>query len=355
MKLSDIISNLIASPSQLPTDFYIKPENTDNPQRLSTPFKENEHYFMVQINEMFLSNGRQWFNKIMPLVYTTTEFKYKGVDDKLETPFVVGPALLRTQIKEKAKDMIFRDTAVAGWHPYRGDKLAFTILLCKTTTDNLLLHTLGVIEKVSGVFSANVSAFVSRFVDISKIVVDGLNGLLNSNEIEGLACLRREFDSTKSGGFYPGYYLLLDKTIDESEKNKFFVKDNRLFYGDNLNSSTPYRDEDYVLISIEQTKTRGDYTNFAFYKMYDTALEMSSKRPLDDDKKQLISNQLLAMTAAMMQSPDMIESHAMAIGDAAYEKIKSLVDKNYKLGEAPLQAGKTNEFWMRMSEKIKKL
>ena len=207
---------------------------------------------------------------------------------------------------------------------------------------------------MSNIFSANVSAFVAKFTDISKIVVDGLNGLMNSNEIEGLACLRREFDSTKSGGFYPGYYLLLDKTINENEKNNFFVKDSRLFYGDSLSNSNPYRDEDYVLISIEQTKTRGDYANFAFYKMYDQALEMASKKPLDDEKKDLISNQLLAMTAAMMQSPDMIERHAMAIGDEAYEKIKLLVNKNYKLGGGPVNL-KTNEFWQQLSMKIKSL
>jgi len=353
MKLTDIISNLVASPAQLPTDFYIKPENTDNPQQLATAFKEHEHYFMIQINEMFLSRSREWFNKIMPLVYTSTEFKYKGSNEKIETPFVVGPALLGAQIKDKAKDMIFRNTAVAGWHPYRGDKLVFTILLCKTTTENLLLHTLSVIEKVSGIFSANVSAMIANMVNISNVVVDGLNGLLDLKDIEGLACLRREFDSTKSGGFYPGYYLLLDKTIDENEKEKFYVKDNRLFYGDNKNDAKPYRNGDYVLVSIEQSAARGDYKNFPFYKMYDDALAMASKRPLDDNMKQEISNLLLAMTASMMQSPDLIESHALAIGDEAYEKIKLLVNKNYKLGgAAPKQ---TNESWHRMTDKIKSL
>jgi len=355
MGLSDIISRLSSSASQPPSDFFIKPENTDNPQRLATPFKSNEHYFMLQINEMFLSQDRQWFNKIMPLVYTSTEFKYKGIEDKITTPFVVGPSLLSTQIKDHARDMIFRDTSVAGWHPYRGEKIAFTVLLCKTTTDNLLLNTLGIIEKVSGIFSANVSALVSKVVDISKVVVDGLNGIFNSKDVEGLALLRREFDSTKSGGFYPGYYLLLNKTIDENEQQKFFVKDNRLYYGNDLNTSKPYREEDYVLISIEQSKTRNDYSSFPFYKMYDTALEMASKRPLDDEKKDEISNQLLAMTAAMSQSPDMVEEQAMAVGDESYEKIKRLVTKNYKLGGAPAAQGANSEFWNRMSQKIKAL
>jgi hypothetical protein len=353
MGLIDIIRGLASSSSQPPTDFYIKPENTDNPSRLATPFKQYQHYFMVQINEMYLSEDRQWFRKIMPLVYTSTEFKYRGMDEPLETPFVVGPALLGAQIKDKARDMVFRDTTVAGWHPYRGGRVALTVLLCKTTTENLLLHALGVIEKVSGLFGTNVSAFLTGFVNVSKIVSDSLDGLLNSKDIEGLACLRREFESTSSSGFYPGYYLLFDKTLDEKEKDRFFVKGNRLYYGDSLNTSKPYRDNDYVLINIDQTESRGDYQNLPFYKIYDQAIEMAAKRPMDDDRKEAINNLLLGMTATMMQSPDLVEGQADAIGNEAADKIRELVNKKYKLGEAPAQGEEISEVWLRLNRKIK--
>ena len=352
MALSDIIGRFISSPAELSTDFQILPQNTDNPERQKTAFKEYEHYFLVQINEMYLSKGRQWFNKIMPMVYTSVDFNYGK--DKIESPFIVGQNLLRTQIKDLAKDMIFRDTNIAGWHPYAGSKLAITILLCKTTTENYLLRTLNVIEKVSGLFSANVMAMLKQITNVSKVVVDGLNTLFESKEVEGLACFRREFDSTTSGGFYPGYYVLLDKTIPESEKAKFYVKGNRLYYGDSMNTAIPYRDGDYVLFDIEQTETRGDYKTFPFYDFHNKALELASKKPVDDKKKEEIADELSAMLLAMLQSPEMIESHALKISDESYVKVKAIADRNYKMGVAAPQSG-VNEAVVSMRSKIRSL
>ena len=332
MGLADIIQNFASSPNLPPTDFYISPENTDMSGRLKTPFKDSEHYFLVQINEMYLSKKRQWFNKIMPMVYTSVGFTYGNT--AIEVPYLVGPSLLRTQIKDLARDMIFRDTAVAGWYPYTGGKFTLTVLLCQTTTNNYLLQTLNVVEKISGLFSTNISSLVKSISGISKVVVDGFNELANSKDIQGLACFRQEFDAARLNGFMPGYYLLVDKPLSEAEKNNFFVKKNRLFYGNGFDDAQPYRDGDYVLFSLEQTDKRSDYKSFAFYDHYNKALEMASKKPVDDDKKADIADELSAMLLGMLQSPDMLEKNSIEISDDSYEKVKTIVDRNYKMGVA---------------------
>jgi len=193
---------------------------------------------------------------------------------------------------------------------------------------------LNVVEKISGLFSTNISSLVKSISGISKVVVDGFNELANSKDIQGLACFRQEFDAARLNGFMPGYYLLVDKPLSEAEKNNFFVKKNRLFYGNGFDDAQPYRDGDYVLFSLEQTDKRSDYKSFAFYDHYNKALEMASKKPVDDDKKADIADELSAMLLGMLQSPDMLEKNSIEISDDSYEKVKTIVDRNYKMGVA---------------------
>jgi hypothetical protein len=41
---------------------------------LYAPFKKNEHYFAVRINEMYLTEERRWFTEFDPMVFAVAEF-----------------------------------------------------------------------------------------------------------------------------------------------------------------------------------------------------------------------------------------------------------------------------------------
>jgi hypothetical protein len=353
MDISKFIRNIVSSPSNPPTDFYVPNENIEPPPIEQAPFLEGEHYFMVRINEMYLSTKRSWFYEYMPLVYTSAEFTYDA--KQVETPFVVGKNLLQGQIKDLSRDMLFRDTCVAGWHPYAGGKLQFTILLAKVRTNDYLQRTLNFVEKMSGLFNANVSAMLASAINISKIVTDGINELVDSESIEGLACFRREFDGDSSIGFYPGSYLLLEESISEEEKKKFYVKENKLYHGSNSNNAQPYRRGDYVLFSIEQNPKRSDYKSFPFYRHFQEAEKMASKRPMNDYRKEEIQNLLLSILVEMKQSPDLTGAHAEILNKEFYNKIEKMTKENYKLGEAMGTPDKTNTYWDTMSAKIRNL
>ena len=351
MNLKDFIGGLISSPADNPTAFPVQPESQAKQKQFSTPFKEYEHYFVVEINEMFLSEKVKWFREYTPVVYTTTCFQYGKTT--VETPFVVGPTLLQAQMKDLAKDLLLRNTTIAGWHPYAGGTITLTILLCKAVADDYINRTFRAIEKISGVFGPASIAAMGSAINMSRVIVEGVNELVDSKGIEGIALFRKDFDPNKSEGFYPGYYLLLDKMIGEEEQKNFIVRDDQLFYIEN-GKTVPYRQTNYVLFSIQQHEARTDYEKFPFFQYFERAEEMAARKPLSDAKIQEIQDQLSALYIAMLQSPDLTESHANLLMDSFVSKVQKIKDRNFTLKEAVrMSEDAKNGYTREMSNRIR--
>jgi hypothetical protein len=70
--------------------------NTDIPNDHVYPklsdeeIKADENYFIIRVNEMYLTKSRQWFNSIDPMVFFISEFNYNGED--IAVPYIIGPA-----------------------------------------------------------------------------------------------------------------------------------------------------------------------------------------------------------------------------------------------------------------------
>ena len=332
MNFREFIGGLISSPADTPSAFQVQPESLIKQKQFATPFKAYEHYFLVEITEMYLTDKTKWFKEYTPVVYTTTAFQYGK--DPVETPFIVGPALLQANMKELGGNLLLRNTTIAGWHPYAGGKITLTILLCKAVTTDYIDRTFRAIEKISGVFGPASAATLGKAISMSKVIVEGVNELIDSKGIDGLALFRKDFDSQKADGFYPGYYLLMDKKINEADRSKFFVKNDQLFWKDSAGTEKKYEDSNYVLFSIQQSTDREDYKKFPFFQYYERAQEMAVKKPLSDEKVQEIQDQLSALYIAMLQSPDLTESHANLLMDNLYGKVKKIKDGEYKLAAA---------------------
>ena len=93
MSFSDIWKKITESPSYRPARINIPANHVDIGAKLQTPFVKNENYFVVRINELFLSYSRKWFSTYDPVVFATTEFIYNA--EKFAVPFVVGPTIPR--------------------------------------------------------------------------------------------------------------------------------------------------------------------------------------------------------------------------------------------------------------------
>ena len=73
-RCSHLWTQLQAAPAQPTLRIRIPVERTDRPG--SGRFVPHQHYFLVRVNEMFLSVERRWFATLLPMVAVLSEFRY---------------------------------------------------------------------------------------------------------------------------------------------------------------------------------------------------------------------------------------------------------------------------------------
>ncbi|MBK8549948.1 MAG: hypothetical protein IPL53_02370 [Ignavibacteria bacterium] len=72
----------------------------------------------------------------------------------------------------------------------------------------------------------------------------------------------------------------------------FFIKENRLFYGKDLASAKPFRNDEYVSFSITRSDSRSDETILPIYKSYNSILdEMANASEISQELKDRIKKQ----------------------------------------------------------------
>jgi len=291
------------SPSYRPAQIAINPENTDVRDRLVKPFKRNEQYFLVRINEMYLSYKRKWLSEYDPMVFVLSEFLYDG--EKVSVPYVVGPSMLTDKIEKIPEGMILKDTTVAGLHPFRGGEFAISVVLARLRQQDYLRKILRLIESTAGTYTSGFVTMVSQYSKVAKVVLDGIDSLLDSEEVEPLIGFRKPYQPDVDN-FTPAYFVLINKDEQEVKESNFFVKNNSLLYGDSMDSAKPYRKDDYVLYSIRDASIRSDYESLPFHKQWlELVKSIGDLKGVSDDDKQIINAKLFSLQSILETSPDL--------------------------------------------------
>lgn len=291
------------SPSYRPAQIAIKPENTDVSDRLVKPFKHNEQYFLVRINEMYLSYKRKWFSEYDPMVFVLSEFLYGG--EKVSVPYVVGPSLLTDKIEKIPEGMILKDTTVAGLHPFRGGEFAISVVLARLRQQDYLRKILKLIESTAGTYTSGFVTMISQYGKVAKVVLDGIDSLLDTQDVEPLIGYRKPYQPDVDP-FVPAYFVLINKDEQHVNENSFFVRNNSLLYGDSVEKAKPYRADDYVLYSIRDANLRSDYESLPFHKQWlELVKTIGDLHNISDDEKQIINAKLFSLQSALETSPDL--------------------------------------------------
>lgn len=348
MGLRDFFKGLVSTPTLLPHFFKIPNENTADPAALAGNFDTRQQYFTVRVNEMYLLESRKWFTKYEPMVVCLSEYSYNK--NFVENPFVVGSNLLKSKIKGDGEGMIFRDTRVAGLHPYAGGRFIINIALYRNEIENYLQKSMKFLENVSGVFNDNISMFLKNFTKISNVIIDGIDELVATDKSRPLFGIRKEFDPASNETFSPGFYVMIDKSDKEWNPSDFFVdKENKLKYRKD-NNLTDFREDEYMLFSINKSTDRNDYQLLPVYESYDKILEYAQELDkIGDIEKQKIKDMLRVLNFDMVRSADLTEPDAAMLIKKFFETIKKTVDENFKWSAG---ANEEKNFWTDMDAKI---
>lgn len=95
---------------------------------------------------------------------------------------------------------------------------------------------------------------------------------------------------------------LPEHTLDAVARQKFWVKEGRLFWGDRAESAQPYREADFLLFEIRPVRERGDYTTFDFH----TINWQDTLKALWEGSEELARQKLRLTAAALVQCGDIV-------------------------------------------------
>lgn len=308
MSFSSFWQKIAGSPARLPSRLAIRTENTDQQKFLGSPFVRHKHYFTVVVNEMFLTQKRQWFSEFTPAVMACSEFLYDG--KKQAVPFLVGPAMMQGKMERLPAGFVFQNTTVAGQHPYLGGEFAVSIVLARLKTNDYLRKILKILESTSATYMGGFGKMVSQYSKVADIVLDGFDDLLGNEDLQPVLGQRLAFQGINED-FSPGYYAIIDLPEKELQAEKFFVKRNQLLHGKDAATASPFRDADYVLYSILSSSTRNDTDALPFHQEFSALQELiSDMQEIGPTEKTLLNGRLFSLQALIRSSPDLIRPQA---------------------------------------------
>lgn len=321
----DVWDRLSHSPAQRPLCIRIRDDHVESPV-VGAPILKDEHYFQVRVNELFLSDRRQWWREIDPMVFFVTEFTYDKHEETI--PFVVGPQIMKKLGQDAPRQMVFSNTRVAGLHPYRGGALSLTAVLLSVERSNYAKTLLEFIERAGTLLDFG-TAF-STYTKLAGLVVSGVDALLGAGGVEPLLGLRRSFDPSADDSLVGSYFALIeggDETIDEEQ---LWVRDDRLFIGDSTAEAAPFRMGDFVLYSVAPTQTRPDERLLPFYPLFERVKAQAMSTSADDWQR--AKGDMASLWQTLVLSPDLTERQATALASAYRDEMKRLHEQAVEYG-----------------------
>lgn len=296
-------ANLQSSPAKIPLTAEI-PEDHVNPEVSDEEIRSDEHYFIIRVNEMYLTKSRKWFNSIDPMVFFITEFNYNGED--IAVPYVIGPMLIEKYGKGIPEGMIFSNTPVAGLHPYKGGGLTLSVILYQNTRKNYARELLGVVENVSN--AIGFSSSLSQYLKVGDVIFNGIQSLIGLGDTVPLIGYRKNFDPKAGDKFSPRYFVLVNTDNDQIDASQLWVKNNQLFTGEDQENLKPFRAADFVLYSIMATTERDDLNSISFFPQYQSMIK-SAMDSTTELKWKATKAEMMNLAKEMRFHPDLSVEH----------------------------------------------
>lgn len=282
-RIQNVWNSAKSAPAKTRAHFPISRDHIDNGNRLGPHFKDKAHYFQIVINEMFLAKAREWWVKYAPMAFVASSYIY---DTKVETsPFVVGPAMLEQFKQQVPQGMIFENVPVSGLHPYQGGPLTLTIILNKLERENNAEKLLKVVEGISSAIDPS-NAF-SSYLKMAGTIVDGVEAIFGLKETEPVLGYHTAINPDVGQVLEPFYFVMINEDEAQVDPKRFWVRNNRLCYGQDLATAQSYLNHDFILLSVRQGDKRTDERTLSFYPLWETArdLAMQPDKPFWEQAK----------------------------------------------------------------------
>lgn len=262
-----IFSKLLYQQAERCTVFAIDEMNYVNQSLPQGIFEADKCYFRFRLNEYYLKNSRELWKSYYPLAVSLTQFMYKGAYE--EVPCTIGPELLKSLNINEGKDYInFQDIKLVGNLPYLGGDINFFLGLIRVQKNDWSYQLSSFLDTLSSSVSLG---HLSSGLNLIKPLTHSVEKLLSMGQriypAEHCA-YSQPSESLINGTLRPSTIVILGLPEHEVNISNFWLKENRLFYGNNVKSLSPYSNADYLMYSIEYQKNLelGELSSMDFYQ-----------------------------------------------------------------------------------------
>ncbi|PJF26042.1 MAG: hypothetical protein CUN53_09720, partial [Phototrophicales bacterium] len=162
------------------------------------------------------------------------------------------------------------------------------------------------------------------YINIARPLLTGLEGFFGMKEVEMRLGRQKAYmqqmdgaapaDNATADVLQPAFEVHIraeSSQFSPSERRKFWVYENRLFYGDNENNIRPYSGADFMLMRFVPLATRNDFVTFDFHKIHWKKTEEFLAQGDEESARQEF--RMLAVTLA--RSEDIVDSQRRLLAE----------------------------------------
>lgn len=238
----------------------------------AVPFRKHEHYFSIDLTEMFLQHSRKGTKEYAPLSILVTKFIYAGQERSF--PFFVGNQLLR-EIEDYfgRRTVEFSNIPVMGPVPYCGGGLTLFAGLFQVEVEDLTKRLLNFLGKIANVFEV---AALAKYLQMAGPLLAGLSELMGGEEVRPLFGRMQKFGDHGPGfsSLKKGYLVYINCPEEDLDPRQLWVKDGQLLVGRDRDSAQHFKDADYLLLFINQRPDRPEYETLPSYTLWEEARDL---------------------------------------------------------------------------------
>jgi hypothetical protein len=237
-----------------------------------TELKAGEHYFRLLLVEMFLANDRKWLTDWFPVVHTAISFKF-GDQQELLT-HVAGESFLNRLGQQKPGRIIGLNYPVTPLLPFNGGTIELTSGLVGVAGGNDVLACLQILGSFSQLLLV---PQLSAALAVAMPLADGVAKFVGATQNQMLLGLHQSWSGASGGAnvLRAGYFVVIAADSKTIPPQNLFVVDDGLRYGNNIETSKPLTDYDYMLFRLERRDERDDWDSLtAIQKPFERAIEM---------------------------------------------------------------------------------
>lgn len=286
------------------------------------PLASNRQYWQLRIGELFLHDPVGWRNTYDPLVVVISEFDYDGA--RHAVPKLVGPGLLgKMDVASEPLGMIYKDTRVAGLHPYLGGRLNVSLVLCRAKRSDVARALIPVLESAGA--ALDVAAEIAPYLRIGSVLLDGVDRLRGSQDVESLCGHRRELDPDAGDHVGPlelivagapdgGHVALEGGKIVAAHRGhrvdatRLMSAADQLCYLWDDGLCYPYRASSFVVAELLASDARGDLTLLPCWPLWQQVRHDAASGTATG--LEMARTGMKALYQHLLRSPDFTPDHA---------------------------------------------